>query len=138
MDDKVTKGIILLIIGLGITLYFQPLIADHETDLGQYKRNFDEEEQREYEVYIAIRTIGIILMVVGAIIISIRIVESQKKPYQQSHQQHPQQQYQQPTPQPIPRPTPQPTQQQIKICKNCYAKLDTNWISCPYCGQSTS
>jgi len=131
MDDKVTKGIILLIIGLGMALYVQPLIADYETDIGKSQRLWDSEEQSKYEVYIGIRTIGIILGVVGVIIISIRIIESQKKPIQQ---QYPQQQYQQPTPQPIP----QPTQQQIKICKNCYAKLDFNWVSCPYCGQPTS
>ncbi len=155
MDNKVTwgsisSGIILLIIGLSMALYVQPLIDDYETDIGYWQRQYSPEKQREYENYVLIRTTGIIFIVVGIIGIAIGLYGSAKRypqqpqyPQQQQDQQpyqqpqYPQQQYQQPTPQPLPQPTPQPTQQQIRICKNCYAKLDVNWISCPYCGQST-
>jgi uncharacterized paraquat-inducible protein A len=29
-----------------------------------------------------------------------------------------------------------PTQGEMKLCNNCHAKLDSNWVSCPYCGET--
>lgn len=53
-------------------------------------------------------------------------IQQYKPPFQQPIQpqtQYPQQQ------------SPQITQQiGIKHCKNCNAKLENNWVSCPWCG----
>lgn len=88
------------------------------------------------EIMILVCFAGIIVLIYVLIYYLVRKVQNLKnvhsqqqypyQPYQQSQYQHPIQQ----------QPTLQPIQKgEMKLCKNCHAKLDLNWVSCPYCGR---
>jgi hypothetical protein len=106
-DKKAWAIIILISAGVGLRRYTEPFV----------------DEPGNNGPYIALQTIGSVLILVAVLFILMGIIEVTRRLYYRHFV------YDQsvPHPQAIQQP-------KVKICKNCYAVLGINLKDCPHCG----
>lgn len=151
--NRIIIGVVILIISsISLGAIVQPALDDMQQerdekigkvdypdatfwDRGEPRELWPQWKEDDYQRLTAIRIINILIIAIAIAIIVASIIlyflkylQIQQTPPPQPTQPQPQYSRQQPIPQPTQR-------GEIRLCKSCHAKLDFNWISCPYCGQ---